>query len=288
MPIRFQVDGDFYDHPKTIDLSDAAVALWTRAGSYSTHKHLDGFVPDGMLARLSTNPTEASAELVRARLWRRVRGGHQFHEWDERNLTKDEIDSDREYERERKRRYRMTQRETIGAPTKRQRRAIEGQLKGRRGDFGESDIGPVDNSYGGTEPQVANGSVPPGHGRDSPGTSTGTPSVSVSVSESVSVSGSGHGAGPSPTAGTATPGRRPPDTCKDHKDDPDPPACRRCKSFREAAEAWDAAYAVRHAMTQARQRDTRPQCPKHRGQLAHNCAPCRAEQLAPPPTEETP
>jgi hypothetical protein len=29
MPIRFQVDPDFYDHPKTIGMSDAATALWS-------------------------------------------------------------------------------------------------------------------------------------------------------------------------------------------------------------------------------------------------------------------
>lgn len=76
------------------------------------------------------------------------------------------------------------------------------------------------------------------------------------------------------------PGPRPEDRCRDHKGDPDPPACRRCRTAREAAEAWDAAYAVGNAMAEAHGRDTRPQCPDHPGQLAHNCGGCRSERLA--------
>lgn len=103
MPIRFQVDADFYDHPKTFDLSDAAVALWTRAGSYSAAKLLDGFVPEAMIAPWSTEPSNAAAELVRHRLWRRVKGGYRFHQWDHRNLTKERVEADRKADRERKR-----------------------------------------------------------------------------------------------------------------------------------------------------------------------------------------
>src|SRR6266498_2105747 len=152
MPIRFQVDPDFYDHPKTIDLSDAATALWTRAGSYSTAKLLDGFVPDGALVRLSKVPDEASGELVRRRLWRRVRGGFQFHQWGERNLTRERIEDDRRHEREKKRRQRA---------------------EGR----------------GNTNQQVNPQSVPMGHSQGQDRDSRGSPNGSVSVSESVSLRG---------------------------------------------------------------------------------------------------
>lgn len=108
MPVRFQVDGDFYDHPKTLDMSDAATALWTRAGSYSAAKLTDGFVPDAMLARLSQTPEEAAQELVRRGLWKRVRGGHQFHQWEDRgNLTRERIEAERSADRQRKRRARQ-------------------------------------------------------------------------------------------------------------------------------------------------------------------------------------
>lgn len=106
MPIRFQVDGDFYDHPKVLGMSDAAFALWTRAGSYSAAKLTDGFVPEDALSLFSTAQQEAAGELVRRGLWRRVKGGFRFHEWDQRNLTRARVDADRQYERERKQRQR--------------------------------------------------------------------------------------------------------------------------------------------------------------------------------------
>jgi hypothetical protein len=103
MPVRFQVDADFYDHPKTIGLSDAAVALWTRAGSYCAAKLTDGLVPDAKLSDLSSSPSEAAEELVKRGLWRRAKGGYRFHQWDHRNLTKKRVESDRKADRERKR-----------------------------------------------------------------------------------------------------------------------------------------------------------------------------------------
>jgi hypothetical protein len=87
MPIRFQVDPDFYDHPKAIGMSDAATALWVRAGSYSAAKTTDGFVAESVLALLSQTPAEAARELVRRGLWSRVKGGYRFHQWEARNLT---------------------------------------------------------------------------------------------------------------------------------------------------------------------------------------------------------
>lgn len=77
MPVRFQVDGDFYDHPKSIGLSDAAVALWTRAGSYSAAKRTKGFIAGNVLAILTQAP-DAAQELVSGGLWKRVKGGYRF------------------------------------------------------------------------------------------------------------------------------------------------------------------------------------------------------------------
>ncbi|MEV4320972.1 hypothetical protein AB0J37_01935 [Microbispora rosea] len=106
MPVRFQVDPDFYDHPKTIGMSDAATALWVRAGSYSAAKLSDGFIAEHVLALLSRTPEEAADELVRRGLWKRCRGGFKFHQWSPRNLTRARVEADQERERERKRRDR--------------------------------------------------------------------------------------------------------------------------------------------------------------------------------------
>lgn len=220
MPIRFQVDPDFYDHPKTIDASDAAVALWTRAGSYSTAKLLDGFVPETALALLSKVADEASAELVRRGLWKRVKGGFRFHQWDQRNLTRARVEETREYERDKKRRQRQQQ--------------VNGHVNGA--------------------------TVPSGHARDGPGTTAGVPPVFVSVSGSV--------------LGSAVPAGQPPTKCQDHVRVAKPPPCGACAEARKAHDQWQADKRQRVALA--------AKCRVHRGQLAHNCALCRAEELSPP------
>jgi len=69
-------------------------------------------------------------------------------------------------------------------------------------------------------------------------------------------------------------GPEPPRNCLDHIDQRDPPPCGRCAAARRAHESWHAARRARLANA--------PRCPnpEHRGQLAHNCALCRSEQLA--------
>lgn len=249
MPIRFQVDGDFYDHPKVLGISDAAVALWTRAGSYSANKLTDGFIAEHVLVTLSKTPSEAAEELRSRGLWRRVKGGYRFHQWDERNLTKARVQADQEADRARKKAKRTATR------TERQ---AEGQNE---------------------NPQVKGRNVRPESERNPGGIQADSdriPGRSVSVSVSESVSGSGHGARPPNTASPDDPGPRPPDTCPEHQDDPDPPACRRCKTAREKAETWD----VLHAKSEAERQRTQPKCTRHPGQPAHNCGLCRSEAIA--------
>lgn len=97
----FRVDDSFYDHPKVFDASDCAVALWVRAGTWSARTLTDGFVPAGMLARLSGQPDEAAGELVRHGLWSRARGGYQFHDWEHYQPTKKAVENERRKARER-------------------------------------------------------------------------------------------------------------------------------------------------------------------------------------------
>lgn len=87
----FKVDDSFYDHPKVFDASDAAIALWTRAGSWAARNLTDGFVPHGLLARLSTNAEAASKELLDRGLWQRMRGGYLFHDWAEYQPTREKV-----------------------------------------------------------------------------------------------------------------------------------------------------------------------------------------------------
>lgn len=260
MPIRFQVDGDFYDHPKTIDMSDAAVALWTRAGSYSAAKLTDGFVADAVLVRLSQTPAEASAELVRRGLWRRVRGGFQYHQWDQRNLLRARVEADREYDRKRKK----AQRSTIEGPSRDHRGPIEGPSSGRRETL--ASLGDETRSVRNVQATAADvrSGLPP----DIQPESGRSPYRSVSVSVSESVSGSGHGP-PPPANGRASP---PPSRCQEHLQAPTSAPCRACGDARQAHETWQAQRRARL--------DQAPQCPLHRGQPAANCGPCRSEELS--------
>jgi hypothetical protein len=102
----FNVDDSFYDHPKAWDAPDCAVALWTRAGSWSARSRKDGFVPAGMLARFCSDPEQAVRELLDRGLWERTKGGYKFHDWPDWNLTKVQIDGKREAGAERQRRHR--------------------------------------------------------------------------------------------------------------------------------------------------------------------------------------
>lgn len=99
-------------------MSDAAVSLWTRAGSYSVAKSTDGFVAETVLVHALRSTLEVADELVHRGLWQRRKGGFQFHEWSNRNLTKERIEADREVDRERKRAVRESARQKRNAQVK--------------------------------------------------------------------------------------------------------------------------------------------------------------------------
>ena len=188
MPIRFQVDPDFYDHPKTLGMSDAATALWVRAGSYSAAKLTDGFIAEHVLPALSSQPQDAADELRRRGLWHKVKGGYRFHEWERRNLTRQRVETDRETDRNRKR-------------------------AGRGG--GTHSAGQNGN------PQANLDIVRPESNRSPDGIqpeSERIPPVSVSVSVSESVSGSGRGPGRRCVEHANDPNPPPCPRCKDARE----------------------------------------------------------------------
>lgn len=218
MPIRFQVDPDFYDHPKVTGMSDTAFALWVRAGSYSAAKTTDGFISEDVLAHTLRYDPQVADELVQRRLWRRTRGGYRFHQWDGRNLTRERIEADRKADRDRKK-------------SSRQQGVDNPPPEPRAG-----------NKIG--SPQVSAQNVRPDSGRNPPGVpvdSDRNPDVSVSVSSSVSSSGSSRGERP---VGRRAIRERPPERCPKHANDERPPPCGACADARRAVEAWDRATTV--------------------------------------------
>jgi hypothetical protein len=241
MPIRFQVDPDFYDHPKTIGMSDSATALWVRAGSYSAAKLTDGFVAEHVVRLLSTVPDEATSELLGRGLWRRVKGGFRFHQWDRRNLTRARVEADKEADRKRKQEARKS----------------AGQ-----------------NANGQHDPGIVRPESEPESDRNPDGVRP--LSVSVSVSESVSVSGRG-----SRTAVKSPPQRppEPPTRCPEHEHDLDPPRCGACANARKAHDAWQRALGDWEKAMGEWDR-TAPRCRRHPTERAHNCRTCAGERKA--------
>lgn len=136
----YKVDDKLHSHKKAIKAGDA-MALWVMAGSWAADQLSDGFVPDYVVLRMFPAQGEKWAErLVEVGLWETSKhdgdDGWAFHQWDDHQPTRSEVESKREAERERKRR----------------------QRRGSTGQFEESARSPA--------------GVPPGQGADTPRDST--------------------------------------------------------------------------------------------------------------------
>lgn len=100
----FKVDDGFWSHPKTACLSDAAVALWLRAGAYCCQHLTDGVVKAPALRLLGG---KASAQdLVDVGLWHELEDGWEFHDWADYQETSETVKKRRDSARERQRRSR--------------------------------------------------------------------------------------------------------------------------------------------------------------------------------------
>jgi hypothetical protein len=86
----FKVDDNFSDHPKVEDLPDAAVAMWTRGGSWSARHLTDGFVPERKARKLCDDPDRGLKALIDAGLWESVPDGYRFHDWSDYQPTREE------------------------------------------------------------------------------------------------------------------------------------------------------------------------------------------------------
>lgn len=104
-----KVDDGFWSHPKTATLSDAAVTLWVRAGSYSCQHLTDGAIKRSVLRLLGTE--DAAVELVDAGLWVPEEAGWSFHDWDEYQETSEAVKKRRADARDRQRRAREAREE---------------------------------------------------------------------------------------------------------------------------------------------------------------------------------
>lgn len=78
----FKIDDGFWSHPKVLELSPEAVALWVRAGSYCAGHLTDGEVKPSILRLMGANDAQAK-ELVDSGLWDFAGGSWWFHDWAE-------------------------------------------------------------------------------------------------------------------------------------------------------------------------------------------------------------
>lgn len=109
----FAVDDQAAFHPKFVAAGNAAIGLWTRAGSWSKANATGGKIPRE-ISRAMGSSREVST-LVRVGLWEVLEGyGHQFHDWDHitGNFSDDQEKSRREKDRDRKRKQREREKQS--------------------------------------------------------------------------------------------------------------------------------------------------------------------------------
>lgn len=87
----FKVDDSFAMNPKTAPLSDGAVALWLRAGTWCCAQLTDGFFPQRM-TKVFRAAEESIDELVEAGLWEECEDGWQFHDWHQYQPSSDKVE----------------------------------------------------------------------------------------------------------------------------------------------------------------------------------------------------
>jgi len=110
-----QLPSGYYLEDPIVAAGEAAEILHVRATAYCGQAETQGFVRDGMVARLA--PTRARARvqaLVDAGLWERVDGGYVLLDWDQDGL--DALAARRRADKERQRRKRHRDRAAPGDP----------------------------------------------------------------------------------------------------------------------------------------------------------------------------
>lgn len=106
----FKVDDGFWSHPKVVELSREAIALWVLAGAYAAQHLTDGVIAVGQLRMLGAG-RESADELVIANLWEQVDAkSWRFKGWDEYQPSRAEVEADRQAARDRMKKVRAAKR----------------------------------------------------------------------------------------------------------------------------------------------------------------------------------
>ncbi|MEV8610091.1 hypothetical protein AB0383_19565 [Amycolatopsis sp. NPDC051373] len=91
----FKVDDNLHSHVKAMRAGVEAMGLWVLAGSWAADQLTDGWVPTYAAQRLAANAEALASRLVDAGLWHvgsnNGEDGWWFHEWCDRQPTRDEV-----------------------------------------------------------------------------------------------------------------------------------------------------------------------------------------------------
>lgn len=121
----FRIDDGFHEHAKVEMLEDDptehafAIAAWTLCGSACSRRLTDGVVTRAALAKtLAAWPEKqrarAAAALVRVGLWDMHADGWQYHDWHDRNPSRDDVLRERDASRRRQAEWKAKRRVTNG------------------------------------------------------------------------------------------------------------------------------------------------------------------------------
>lgn len=112
----FRVDDTLSSHPKARAAGLAAMGLWTVSGAYSAQYLTEGHVPEWYVTGWPQGK-KLAAQLVTAGLWMPADGGWQFHQWEERQPTKEQVEADRKATRIRQQQWRDRKKAKPVTPT---------------------------------------------------------------------------------------------------------------------------------------------------------------------------
>lgn len=103
-----RVADTFPDHRKVVDAGYQAAWLYVTMLCHSSRNLTDGFVPTGVLGRLSDlpQPRKHVDRLVTVGLIEQVEGGWQIVNYDQWQRTREEVEAERQATRERVRKHR--------------------------------------------------------------------------------------------------------------------------------------------------------------------------------------
>lgn len=115
--VWFRVDDALAFHEKSMIAGNEAMGLWVRAGSYCAQQVNDGIVPTAVVRALGGNEFVAD-NLVAAGLWHPHEKGYIFHDWEDYQITREQVMNDRAAARDRMAKRRQGGSDEVRANTK--------------------------------------------------------------------------------------------------------------------------------------------------------------------------